>query len=150
MAEKLSFLFYDKNSKVVDKIDERNFLNLGKESGLSRIDLYLYAMAQGKHAGSKLSKKDSLVRGEYVERKIEAIPLITALYIGSKNEFELSKLAKNNKMFEYADECANTGFSAIEQMMESMSPENLELNIIKQLDEIYEDNVRNSKLKSKE
>jgi len=144
MAEKLVFLYFDKNSKIIDKIDETNFLSLGK-SDLGRIELYLYAMSLGKHAGTRLSKKDSFVRGEYVERKLEAIPLITALYLGSKDKISLEKITQDTEMYDYADECANTGFSVIENMLNAMSLENLELNLISQLDDIYEQNVNNYK-----
>lgn len=141
MAEKLNFLYYDKSAGIVEKIDSTKFLGLNSPD-TARIDLYLFAMALGKGMGSKLSKKDSFVRGEYLERKHEATPLIASLSIGTITNYnELDEIVKTNQIYDEADECANTGFRIIESMIEDQSAENIELRLTADLDKIYKLNI---------
>jgi len=142
MTDKLNFLYYDKSTGIVDKIDKTKFLGLHSPN-TPRIDLYLFAMALGKGCGSQLSKKDSFIRGEYVPRKLEAIPLISSLVIGSDDfDKDLDKMITTNKMYEIADECANTGFRMIESMLEEESAERIELKLTADLDSLYKRNIK--------
>lgn len=136
MYDYYNFLFYDKSAGIVEIIDETKYLGLNLPD-TSRLDLYLYAMALGKGYGSKLSKKDSFVRSEYLKTKLEALPLIVSLTLGVCEDENLDDCLDKNNIYNNADECANSGFKIIKDMIENTSGENIELRLTAELDEIY-------------
>jgi len=136
MYDFYNFLFYEKSAGIVEKIDEAKFIGLNLPE-TSRLDLYLFAMSLGKGCGTPLSKKDSFIRSEYLKSKLEALPLITSLSLGECTDDNLDPFLDKSRMYNNADECANTGFRIIQDWIENKSSENLELRLTADLDEIY-------------
>lgn len=136
MFDFYNFLFYDKSTGIVEKIDEEKFLGLNLPD-TSRLDLYLFAMSLGKGIGTQLTKKDSFVRSEYLKTRLEALPLIASLSLGECTGDNLDAYLDKNLMYNSADECANTGFKIIKNWIENKSTESLELRLTADLDEIY-------------
>lgn len=124
--------------KIVDKIDKNKFLDLNDVS-MSRMDLFIFAMALGIESNieSNVKSKESFVRSEYVKIKHDA--LLYSIYIYQLQDKEqLDSIINRDKIFELAQNYANTGFDLIDDMMKNKAESIIELELIKELDEDYE------------
>jgi len=140
MSKKTLFLHYDKKKNIKEKVDQADYLGM---SQVSRLELFLLAMAIGKKSPTEVQNKDSLVRGEYVHKDLDALPFIISLSIGSnQKEEDIDDLLNDENLFSYAEQCANTGFQVIEDEIEHYNPDDTELEKIIELNDIYEKNVK--------
>lgn len=144
----VNFLYISKDTKdkIITEIDETQYMDLQYtgtgNSGTSRLDLYLYAMSLGRTNPTELQGKDTFVRNDNLTKNVEAIAMIIALSLGKKKEFEnLEDILVDKDMALYSDKCANTGFKIIQNDMGTRSGENDYLQIIDELDDLYESNV---------
>lgn len=122
--------------KTIERIDSSKLLNLDTKS-LSRMDLFLFAMALGIESGieSDLTKTDTLVRGEYINTKNEAY--LYSTYIGDMEDTEdLDELNNIGKVYSKAQKYANTGFKLIDGYFEK-AEDVVRLELLKELDEAY-------------
>ena len=76
--------FSDYGKSVVAKIDQINFLNLGKptssidtEDTSERYDLFAYAMTLGMENPVDPKQHTSFIRGEYISRRPDAVAQMT-------------------------------------------------------------------------
>ena len=136
----LDRLYYGKKYKtLLKKIDDTNFLNLSKNN-TSRMGLFLFASALGEISPIKLDKKEGLILESNI--KNENIALINGAYIGEKkDDIELEELIKKENVYNYIQECSNTGFENISDMIDNKKEDTLQLEFIKKLNNMYEKNV---------
>lgn len=144
----IDFLNISKELKdtVIQAIDNEHYMELQANS-TPRIDLYTYALALGKNNPTKMNKKDTFVRNEYLEKNVEAIAMLVAVSYSYKKDFEsLEDVLDDKRIGQLADECANTGFKIIDgDMKENYNGDNGYLKMISDLDDLYEKYVSPNK-----
>lgn len=148
MAEKWSFLNIDENKEknIHEKLIEENFLRI-KNDKISRIDEMMLAMSLGKAAPTPIEKKKGVVRAEYVNESQESKALMVANAIGSIEGMAVMNgdLSKES-ICKLTDECSNTGYSILENLMNSTPVHDREIYLIENyLDKLYEENVLKEK-----
>lgn len=128
--------------KIVGKIDQTHFLDLqlggGKSVSTPRIDLFLFAMALGMDTvPTEVKQPDTFIRDEYVKNKHDAF--LYAAYIHYlENKDDLDCVANKDQVYKLAQNYANTGFDLIGDMIENKTEAVAELELLKELDEQYE------------
>lgn len=140
-------LFIEKkiNEKTIPKIDETNFLGLGKPT--DRIVLFLFAMALGVKKGERTPLKTHA--GFILENSIKAFPgaysyIFSILVDELRKENNEDKIDDKSLAFHVAEEYANTGFLIIEKLVSSCNDDNekiteLKYNLILEMDEKFEE-----------
>ncbi|MDU2201018.1 MAG: hypothetical protein E7E15_08120 [Terrisporobacter othiniensis] len=129
-----------KNSKnIIEMIDNEKFLGLNNPE-TSRTDLFLFAMALGLETDitTPLLNKEGLSRTSYLTIKDEAL-LYSTFINKMENKNNLEECTEKNKVFELAEEYANTGFELIKNMMDTKSEQINMLEMIKELDDKYDE-----------
>ena len=128
--------------KIIDKIDETNYFGL-RNQDTARSDLFLFAMALGveTNAREKLTNSEGLTLSKSLTSELKAI--FFALFIKEKAGKEnLDAIADQEAVFKYAEEYANVGFNIIEDYQKNQKDTDLCWNLMKELDEQYEKNVK--------
>lgn len=123
--------------KIKNKIDEKRFLGLDNNM-TDRIQLFLFAMALGINTGcpTKLDNVDSFVLDQSIKMHHRA--LMYALYIGKIQEKDnLEESVNLESVYDLAQRYANTGFSVIEDYMNTKQDSVLQWELIKEMDEEY-------------
>lgn len=99
-------------------------------------DLFLYAMVLGHEIPSEFSgSRDGLFNSRDLSYEDEA--LIYSLVFPVLEDIE--ELTNKEKVYTYAQNMANTGFSIIEQKIDEISFDNLTMKLLKELDDKYEE-----------
>jgi hypothetical protein len=118
-------------------LEEMNSSNLLNSKNASRKELFLYAMSLGTDAPTKINgKRDGLFLTKDLNTSDEA--LIYTNYIN--NEKDINELANKEKVYGYAERCANTGFSIIENYLENGNPETLDKRLLIEIEEKLNNN----------
>lgn len=139
MGEKaVKILHCSKDAKdTIDKVDAAKFLGLDLKS-CPRIDLFLFAFALGVESGieTELAKPDTLVRGEYINTKNEAL-LYASYYADLEADKGAEALTEIGSIYGKAQKYANTGFKLIDGML-GKSEEVVRMELLKELDGMYQ------------
>lgn len=123
--------------KVIDKIDELDYLALGKQSS-SRSELFLFAMALGVDTyQTKLDTVNGLILEKSFGGQMEA--LLYALFINKKTDQNtLDLVTDKEQVYSLAQEYANTGFDILEDYMQKEKDMDLVWTLIEELDNQYD------------
>ena len=131
--------------KIIDDIDQKKCLGL--EAPYLRIELFIFAMSLANMAvkmpleETQIEAGVHLVRDESIDTKSKA--LIYSYYIAEKLTPEtIDNITKKAEVYSYAQICANTGFYIISDYMKNFKPSELKWELIRQMDELYIDNVK--------
>jgi len=123
---------------IVDQIDKNDILLLGKSSN-NRLNLFLFAMARG--LSTNLPTPLISSKGFILESNID-IPhkaLLYACYIGSLKDISfIDDILDKDKVYNLAQEYANTGFEIIESDMKETKESNMAFYMINELDKLHE------------
>lgn len=124
--------------KTIEKIDESNYLGLGKQS-ISRSELFLFAMALGVDTSpTKLDNVNGLILEKSFGGQMQA--LLYALFIDKKtNEGTLDLITDKELVYNLAQEYANTGFDILDDYIQKKKDEDLIWDLIDELDKQYND-----------
>ena len=124
--------------KVIAKIDEVDYLKLGKSSA-SRSELFLFAMALGMDTyPTKLDNVDGLILEKSFGGQMQA--LLYALFIEKKtNDNTLDLITDKEQVYSLAQEYANTGFEILEDYMKKSKDTDLLWTLIAEMDKEYGD-----------
>lgn len=99
-------------------------------------DLFIYAMVIGADCPSKFKgKREAFFHDKDLNYEDKAI-----MYAVVAPELDtLEDIANTDLIYDIAERMANTGFSIIQQNIESISLENMSKKLLSQLDEKYEE-----------
>lgn len=133
-----------KAKQLLDKVEESNYLGLANKggAGVSRSEIFLFAMALGAESKSPTEVKNiyagGLVLDKSIDSKTQAV--IYAQFISqlSNPENELDEIAKKGEVYRLAEQYANTGFEYIEEYIDTKKPETLAWDLFLELDQQYE------------
>lgn len=123
--------------QIKNRIDEKKYLGLDNNM-TDRIQLFLFAMALGISTGcpTKLDNQDSFVLDQSIKMHHRA--LMYALYIGKLEDKNYIDQSTNLELvYDLAQRYANTGFSVIEDYINSKQDSVLQWELIKEMDEEY-------------
>lgn len=122
----MAFLNINKqqNKDIVKKIDQTNYMKLGKPT--SRLDLFCFAMAMGIREGgvdinTPLQNKESFVRDEYIgnERYLFSALFFDEQDIKSKPSM-IDDVIDETQTFQAAEKFAEMGMEVIKDYMSQM------------------------------
>lgn len=138
----MAFLNISKDNKeLIEQIDRTNYFGL-HNSGVERMDLYTFAVALGYNQGypSDLRHATSLVREERAKEFTIRYAFSSLFFndVISKGEGSVEDLTSSEKVFPLADRYANTGFSALADLMKDYSSEQLTYELLSLIDEANE------------
>lgn len=102
-----------------------------KGNNLTQKEKCLYAMALGLRSPSKTEIKDAIFNSRELTETDEI--LIALASINEEENFDLDVLLDENQLFEFAQNCANSGFEYIIDLMKG-NTENLEKKLLSELD----------------
>lgn len=130
-------LNYSKNSKkIVEEIDKIGFLDLGNNES-SRIELFTFAMALGCSCPLELESSEGFVLSHYIKPDNEA--LLNSISLSQcPDDSKISEYLERAKVYEYVQKCAEAGFVILGDWMENKSLEQVELELISKLDDLYD------------
>lgn len=135
----MAFLNINKkqNKEIVKKIDQDNYMRLGKPT--SRLDLFNFAVALGyKHgasaSGEGISNKESFVRDEYIgnERYMLASLFFVDYVLNKKADLE--DLIDDSVTFPLAEKYAEEGFNILNDYMKSSGEKKLMYKLLGEMD----------------
>lgn len=109
------FLNIEASSNILEVIDNEKILDLHKD----RLELFLFATAIGGLTPTPVTSVKSIVRPERVKNSVIGFPYITAISVSNMKNDDLNGLVNSDKIFKYADQCANTGFMVIEDIIKN-------------------------------
>jgi hypothetical protein len=109
------FLNIESSSNILDIIDNEKLLDLHKD----RLELFLFAAAIGGLTPTPLNSLKSIVRPERVKSSVIGFPYLTAISVSNMKGNDLNNLVNSEKIFKFADQCANTGFKVIEDIAQN-------------------------------
>lgn len=134
MSESLVALSVDKEiiEKTREILKSEHYLNF-ESTG----DIFLYAMALGKNKRMPLKSKEAFFRMEYLKKTPGAEALIYAMVVPYLEE-GVEEIDNDNKVYEIAEELANTGFRYMINEYDNFNEENSIKKMILQLNEMYE------------
>lgn len=124
--------------EVIDRIDEKNFFGLGKES-ISRSELFLFAMALG--VDTLPTKLENVHTGGLIlDKSIDSATLasVYALLIAELGEDKLDGITNKQEVYRKAQEYANTGFLNLEDYLQKYSPDDLAWTLLSEMEEQYQ------------
>lgn len=127
-----------KAQEVIDRIDEKNFFGLGKES-ISRSELFLFAMALG--VDTLPTKLENIHAGGLIlDKSIDSATLanLYALFIAELGEDKLDGITNKQEVYRKAQEYANTGFLILEDYLQKYSPDDLAWELLREMEESYQ------------
>lgn len=123
--------------KAIDKIEETHYFDL-HNAMTSRTNLFLFAMALGlETVPTDFTQKESFVRVEYFTVHDEAL-LYSAFINQIEDKDSIDECVENDKVFDLAQKYANTGFTLIDNMIETKPESMAILEMIEELDNEYE------------
>ena len=140
----MAFLNVSKKTKeLIEQIDRTNYFGL-HNPGVERMDIYTFAVALGYNQGypSDFSQTISLVREEHA-KEFTIRYAFSSLYYSEliqKGEADIEDLTSVEKVFPIADKYANTGFSALADLMKNYTSEQLIYELLSLIDganEVY-------------
>lgn len=132
-----------KAKQLLDKIEESNYMGLANKggAGVSRSEIFLFAMALGVESKSPTEVKNTYPGGLVLDKSIDAKTnaAMYAQFISqlSEPENELDEITKKGEVYKLAEQYANTGFECIEEYVNSKKPEILVWDLFLELDEQY-------------
>lgn len=148
MADRLNCS--NKAKQVIDKIDKDNFMKLSTNH-TSRSLLFAFAMSLGVETKTRTKLENLYSGGLILEKSIEPKlqALIYSQYISllKDPDNELDLISNNNSVFKVAEEYANTGFEIIESYYNSKKPDVLLWELITELNEQYDLEIKKAKEK---
>ena len=121
---------------ILRKIDDERYLGL---DDCTRLELYSFMVALGFVSGYPSDfdgPKDSLVREEYTKNN-NICYAFSAIYFNDNKE-KVEDIADTDKVFALADKYANTGFSVMDEYMNSYSQNALAMKLLADMDTMYE------------
>lgn len=137
-------LNYSTKAKLLlDKVEESNYLGLANRggAGVSRSEVFLFAMALGAESKSPTEVKTPYTGGLVLDKSIDSTTKATmyAQYISQlyDPENQLDEITKKSDVYKLAEQYANTGFECIEEYLNTKKPETLVWDLFLELDEQY-------------
>ncbi|NMB95207.1 MAG: hypothetical protein GYA02_01125 [Clostridiaceae bacterium] len=133
-----------KAKQLLDKIEDSNYFGLANKggSGVSRSEIFLFAMALGVETNTPTEIKNIYAGGLVLDKSIDSKTrsVMYAQFISKLKdpENELDEIIKKNEVYKLAEQYANTGFQYLEEYFDTKKPELLALNLFLELDEQYE------------
>jgi hypothetical protein len=128
---------------ALDKIEESNYMGLANRggAGVSRSEIFLFAMALGVESKSPTEVKNPYAGGLVLEKSIDsktkAAMYSQFIFQLSDPENELDEITKKSEVYKLAEQYANTGFECIEEYLDTKNPEMLVWDLFLELDEQY-------------
>ncbi len=145
-SKKPDRLDYSTKAKhLLDKVEESNYMGLANKggAGVSRSEIFLFAMALGVESKSPTEIKNTYPGGLVLDKSIDAKTqaAMYAQYISqlSDPENELDEITKKGDVYKLAEQYANTGFEYIEEYVDTKKPDVLVWDLFLELDKQYED-----------
>lgn len=133
-----------KAKQLLDKVEESNYIGLANKggAGVSRSEIFLFAMALGAESESPTEVKNPYAGGLVLDKSIDSKTqaAMYAQYISqlSEPENELDEITKKGEVYKLAEKYANTGFEYIEEYIDTKKPETLVWDLFLELDAQYE------------
>ncbi len=133
-----------KAKQTLDKVEELNYMGLANKggAGVSRSEIFLFAMALGVESKSPTEVKNPYAGGLVLDKSIDSKTqaAIYAQFISqlSEPENELDEITKKGEVYKLAERYANTGFECIEEYIDTKKPETLVWDLFLELDAQYE------------
>ena len=134
-----------KAKQLLDKVEESNYFGLANRggAGVSRSEIFLFAMAIGAESKSPTVIKNPYAGGLVLEKSIDSKTkaVMYAQYISqlADQENELDEISKKGEVYKLAEQYANTGFECIEEYLDKKTPETLLFELFVELDEQYKE-----------
>lgn len=132
-----------KAKQLLDKVEESNYMGLANKggAGVSRSEIFLFAMALGVESKSPMELKNPYAGGLVLDKSIDS-KTKAAMYAHfisqlSDPENELDEITKKGEVYKMAEQYANTGFECIEEYYDTKKPETLVWDLFLELDEQY-------------
>ncbi|NLY87787.1 MAG: hypothetical protein GX083_04505 [Clostridiales bacterium] len=133
-----------KAKQLLDKVEESNYLGLANKggAGVSRSEIFLFAMALGAESKSPTEVKNpyagGLVLDKSIDSKTQAAMYAQLISQLSDPENDLDEITKKGEVYKLAERYANTGFECIEEYIDTKKPETLVWDLFLELDAQYE------------
>jgi len=133
-----------KAKQLLDKIEESNYIGLANKggAGVSRSEIFLFAMALGAESKSPTEVKNPYAGGLVLDKSIDSKTqaAMYAQYISQlpEPENDLDEITKKGEVYKLAEKYANTGFEYIEEYVNTKKPETLVWDLFLELDAQYE------------
>lgn len=133
-----------KAKQLLDRIEESNYIGLANKggTGVSRSEIFLFAMALGAESKSPTEVKNPYAGGLVLDKSIDSQTQATmyAQFISqlSEPENDLDDITKKGEVYKLAEKYANTGFEYIEGYIDTKKPETLVWDLFLELDAQYE------------
>ena len=137
------YISKDDSSVVVKEIEKTQFLDL-HNSKTTRIELFLFAMALGSENPIDLDGKEGFVLESNINEIHKALIYSLFYYYNIKDGENFDQFLNKENVYEYVQKCAHSGFQQIEYLMKNKNLENVHLELIDQIDQLWDDYVRNS------
>lgn len=145
----MAFLNISKKNKngVLADIDRQNYFLLGAgASGVSRINLYNFALALGYNRGlpTDLEAKESFVREENVNHSNMRF-MYSAVYFDAHEKKcieNIENIINTEEIFSLMDKYANTGFDILADYIKEHGDNALAYKLIPEMDEMNEEFLR--------
>lgn len=132
-----------KAKQLLEKIEESNYIGLANRggAGVSRSEIFLFAMALGAESNSPTELKNpypgGLVQDKSIDGKTKAVIYSQFISRLTDPENELDKIGNKGEVYKLAEQYANTGFQCIEEYLGTKKPESLLWDLFLELDEQY-------------
>lgn len=132
-----------KAKQLLDKIEGSNYFGLANKggAGVSRSEIFLFAMALGVEIKSPTELKNlypgGLILDKSIDSKTRAAMYAQFISQLSDPENELDEITKKNEVYRLAEQYANTGFQCLEEYFNTKKPETLVLDLFLELDDQY-------------
>lgn len=133
-----------KAKQLLDKVEESNYIGLANKggAGVSRSEIFLFAMALGAESKSPTEVKNPYAGGLVLDKSIDSKTraAMYAQFISqlSEPEDDLDEITKKGEVYKLAERYANTGFECIEEYIDTKKPETLVWDLFLELDAQYE------------
>lgn len=140
-------LYYSVKAKqLLEKIDEINYFGLGLVKGISRSELFLFAMSLGVESQTmtEIANPLGLILDKSIDSKTQASMYAQFISLLTDAENELDAVTDRSRVYKIAERYANTGFKIIEDYFNKKKPEDLVWDLFLELDGQYEKLTSNS------
>lgn len=131
-----------KANKTIDRIDEDNYMGLGKSGSITRSELFLFAMSLGVESGVKTPLINpytgGLVLDKSIDPKTRACMYAQFIYTLADPDKKLDEITDKGGVYKFAEQYANTGFEILADYLDYKKPFDLALEMFQELDEAYE------------
>ena len=144
-------LNYSTNAKkTLEKIDEINYMGLGKV--ITRSELFLFAMSLGIEIDVKTEVVNPYSGGLILEKSIDSktTAAMYSQFISQLKELdcELDSITDKGQVYNMAEQYANTGFEILADYFDNKKPEDLMWDMFLELDKQYDAIIKNRKFTS--